>query len=104
MTIFTVLIIIYIFVSYLAIHFYFHLQSRLISIKNVPIKTLYIYVLFFLFILVEIPFVFFFPAWLSEKLEVFERTPETTMFLVLFGAIVLAGSIWKGRSSRPSNF
>lgn len=104
MTIFITLIIIYMLVSYFGVRIYFCFQNGLKDKKNSLSKLVFTYLIFFLFILVEIPFVIFFPAWISEKLDVFERTSETTMFLILFGVVVLIGAIWKGRASRANNF
>jgi len=104
MTFFVALIFLYILISIGAFRLYFHLQSLNQKRKSdFLIKTINSYLLFACFICLEIPFAIFFPAWLSEKLQVVARTSDTTMFSLIFGCIVLAISIWKGRISKKDN-
>ena len=47
--------------------------------------------------------IFLFPAWLSEKLVIFDRSPNTTGALILFGGIVFFISLscgWFGQEGR----
>jgi len=43
---------------------------------------------------------FLFPAWLSEKLVVFERSEISTGILILFGGVVLVTTLWRGWLSK----
>ena len=105
MTIFLFLILIYIILCVSGVKVYFHLQNRnKTKVQSTFKEHSFSYLLFVLFIFLEIPFAIFFPAWLSEKLAVVERTSESTMYFLLLGCLVLAFSIWKGRKFRPKYF
>lgn len=54
------------------------------------------YIAWILFIFIYIPYSFFFPAWLSESMELWQRTPDATMIMILFGAAISAIGIYKG--------
>lgn len=84
---------------------YFFFQDRNSKrATNTLNKNVIDYALFAGFICLQIPFSIFFPAWLSEKLEVVERTSDNTMYFLLFGCVVLAISMWIGWKSRPKAF
>ena len=72
--------------------------------KRKTLRVLLEYGVFVLFILIEIPFSIFFPAWISEKLAVIERTPNTTASLIVFGCVVLAFSVWLGNRAEARRF
>ncbi|MEP2651401.1 MAG: hypothetical protein ABJH06_05330 [Paraglaciecola sp.] len=46
------------------------------------------YVAAIFFIVLYIPYSFFFPAWLSEYLVVWERTSDNTAIMIIFGVVV----------------
>ncbi len=103
MIIFLILMLVYIALCIGGFKGYFYLQNINDRQKsNRFLKVCYSYVLFAIFICLEIPFALFFPAWLSEKL--IEGASESTIYFLLFGCFVLGMSIWKGRSYRPKNF
>ncbi|MDN7134968.1 hypothetical protein J6J28_04405 [Pseudidiomarina sp. 1ASP75-5] len=99
MTLYLILIAGYMLVCIAAVRAYFYCQNKLKSYKDSLPLTLLSYMFFFVFILIEIPFAIFFPAWLSERFSVIERTSNNTMLLLLFGVFTLAFSIWQGRSA-----
>lgn len=47
------------------------------------------------FIVLYIPYSFFFPAWLSEYLAVWERTSDITAIMIIFGVVVSALAMLK---------
>ena len=101
MVFFIVLIFLYILICIGAVRLYFNLQSlNQKSRRNSLYKNINSYLLFACFVCLEIPFAIFFPAWLSEKLQVVERTSDTTMYFLLFGCLVLAVATWKGRIAK----
>jgi len=102
---FIFLIPVYVFFCISGFKIYFYLQNKnMKQTQNKLKRGIATYGLFACFILLEIPFAIFFPTWLSEKLNIVERTSETTMYFLLFGCLVLAFSIWNGRKSRPKGF
>ena len=101
MILFVSLILIYTIVCIFGVRLYFYCHSTIKEVRKGVSSILLSYLLFFIFVLIEIPFAIFFPAWLSAKLTIFEHSPNSTMFLLLFGVTVLALSIWKGRAHRP---
>jgi len=97
---FVLLNLMYIFGCYLCARTYFYFMDFLRqSPKNVFIRNLMIYGLFIVFVIIEIPFAIFFPAWISEKMAIFERTSFTTGGLILFGFFVLVISALLGRKN-----
>jgi hypothetical protein len=52
------------------------------------------YSLWLAFIVIEIPFCFFFPIWLNSAIPVFEDTENVRMALILFGCAVLPIVMW----------
>lgn len=105
MLILVALIILYILICIGAFRLYFYLQYLNQQKRSDSLmKNINSYLLFACFICLEIPFAIFFPAWLSEKLHVFERTPNTTMYFLIFGCVVLATAIWKGRIAKKNTF
>tara|TARA_B110000211_G_scaffold169736_1_gene191525 strand:- start:785 stop:1102 length:318 start_codon:yes stop_codon:yes gene_type:complete len=105
MIIFISLLVIYLLVSIGLVRLYFYLQGLNQKKRDGTfVKLMNSYLLFAFFVLISLPFTIFFPAWLSEKLEVVERTPDTTMYFILFGCFVLAIAIWKGRIPKQNEF
>ena len=75
------------------------------QIRTRAIRTMLLYIWFLGFVFCEVPFAFFFPAWLSESLEVFSPQPLTTGLLIMFGAVTFAFSgwyAWRGETARES--
>lgn len=99
-----VIIAIYIVLSVLGFKLYFFLQNKNLDTKSKLKKVVASYTLFILFIFIEIPFAIFFPAWLNAKLNVFNQSSNYTMYLLLFGTLVLCFSIWYARNDRPKLF
>jgi len=93
---FALAVFLYIVACYLGIRGYFagagYLHQRL---HNKAIRSVLLYPWFLAFVVVEVPFGIFFPAWLSEKWSVFPRTPGTTTGLLLFGSCCLALAAWR---------
>lgn len=54
------------------------------------------YVLWIVFIVIYIPYSFFFPAWLSEVLEIWRRTENTTILMLSIGMVVSILGLYKG--------
>jgi hypothetical protein len=98
MIVFTFLMFVYVFLCMFGFKLYFHLRSRTIS-KNYSKfkKDILSYLLSTCFIVLEIPFAIFFPAWLGEELMIVERTSESSMYFLLFGCLVLAIALWNSR-------
>jgi hypothetical protein len=61
-----------------------------------PVQRLLTNVWFLAFVVIEIPFAIFFPAWLAEKLSIFAPGSFSTGGLILLGAATLAAATWKG--------
>ena len=102
---FIIIILTYVFLCVKGVDSYFYLQSKNMSqTHNKLKKNIVTYLLFVLFVLLEIPFAIFFPVWLSEKLMVVEGNSEMRIIFLLFGCLVLGFSIWKGRNSKPKYF
>jgi len=98
---FIVAILVYVIACIIGVRAYFSLMSKSkIKLKNSLTQIISSYILFGVFVITVIPFAIFFPAWLSEKLMIIERTSTSTIILILFGCFVLALSIWKGRNYR----
>lgn len=53
------------------------------------------YIAWLVFIILYIPYSLFFPAWLSEYLVVWERTPNLTAAMIILGAVVSAIAMLK---------
>ena len=53
------------------------------------------YISAIVFIVLYIPYSFFFPAWLSEYLVVWERTSDITAIMIIFGVVVSALAMLK---------
>lgn len=105
MIIFLILILAYITLCIAGFRGYFYLQEINQSYKaNKVLKVFYSYVLFAVFICIEIPFALFFPAWLSAELMIWDEVAESTVYFLIFGCLVLGISIWKGKKYRPKNF
>ena len=99
MIIFISLLVIYLLVSIGLVRLYFYLQGLNQKKRDGTfVKLMNSYLLFAFFVLISLPFTIFFPAWLSE------RTPDTTMYFILFGCFVLAIAIWKGRIPKQNEF
>lgn len=54
------------------------------------------YIAWLLFIIVYIPYSFYFPAWLSESLAPWQRTSNTTTMMLFFGMAVSVFGLYKG--------
>jgi hypothetical protein len=54
------------------------------------------YIAWLVFIILYIPYSFFFPAWLSEYLMVWERTPNLTATMLGLGMVVSVLAMFKG--------
>ena len=73
-----------------------HLKLRL----KASGKSLFEYMLWFAFIVIYLPFSFFFPAWLTEYFAVWERTSNSTMMMLFLGMVVSVVCLFKyGRAS-----
>ena len=59
-------------------------------------KLVFEYVAWLLFIIIYIPYSIFFPAWFSESLALWQRTPNTTAVMILFGVTVMVFGVYKG--------
>ena len=59
-------------------------------------KLVFEIVAWLLFIMIYIPYSFFFPAWLSESLALWQRTQNTTSAMILFGVVVSVFGMYKG--------
>ncbi len=59
-------------------------------------KLLFEYIAWLLFIVVYIPYSFYFPAWLSENMELWQRTPNTTIMMLFIGIAVSGFGLYKG--------
>lgn len=105
MTLFLFLLIGYVILCIVGVRGYFYLQKRNIEKVGSGFRQIiYSYLLFAIFICLEIPFAIFFPMWLNEKLTVVDRTSQTTMCFLLLGCLTLALATWKGRASKPEGF
>lgn len=98
------LIITYIFVCIFGVKYYFYLQKQNLRTTSKFKKNIVSYALFALFVCIEIQFAIFFPTWLNSKLMTFEKSSDSTMYLLLFGCLILGLSVWKARKERPSEF
>lgn len=58
-------------------------------------KVVLEYIVWLAFIILYIPYSIFFPAWLSECLVVWERTPDLTAAMIILGCGVSAIAIFK---------
>lgn len=96
--------VMHIILCVLGFKLYYFLQRKNLHTRDKLKKCIVSYALFILFIGIEIPFAIFFPAWLNVKLNVFDKSPESTMYLLIFGVAVLILSIWNTRKERPKNF
>ncbi len=86
-----------IYFCYLAAKYYFIIQRGFDkTIKGNSKRLFFSYSLFLAFILIEIPIALFFPAWVSEVLEVIKYTPESTAGLIVIGCCVLVFSVIYG--------
>ena len=94
---FTMSIFVYFYICYFFARLYFSRKrfKKEVS-KNKLAKIITEYVFFLTFISLEIPFAFFFPAWISNKLIVTQNNPINTILLIFFGAIVLVISLSLG--------
>jgi len=63
--------------------------------KNIRGKIFLEYIAWIIFIVLYLPYSFFFPAWLSEYLAVWERTPNSTTFMLFFGMVVSVIGMFK---------
>ncbi len=54
------------------------------------------YVAWLVFVVIYIPYSFFFPAWLSESVALWQRTQNTTMAMLFFGMAVSIFGLYKG--------
>jgi len=102
---FVVIILAYILACYLGVRFYFYMVFLVQnSFAGPVIKIIYSYLLFALFVLLEVPFAIFFPLWVFDKLGVAEPAQTITVSLIIFGCVVLAVSIgsFKGWGSSSS--
>lgn len=95
--------IVYIALCILGFKLYFFLQQKNLNTRGKLKKGIASYALFMLFICIEIPFAIFFPAWLNARLNVLDKNSESTMYLILFGVVVLSLSIWNARKDRPKD-
>lgn len=96
---FIIAILVYVILCLIGVRVYFFLMSKnKIKLKNSVTQIICSYILFGTFVITVIPFAVFFPAWISEKLMVIERTSASTITLILFGCFVLALSLWKGKN------
>jgi hypothetical protein len=96
--------VMYIALCILGFKLYFFLQQKNLHTRDKLKKGIVSYALFILFICIEIPFAIFFPAWLSTRLNVLDKSSESTLYLLILGVIVLSLSIWKARKDRPEDF
>ncbi|HCD12483.1 MAG: hypothetical protein JG763_911 [Shewanella sp.] len=96
--------VMYIALCMLGFKLYFFLQQKNLNTRDKLKKGIVSYVLFILFICIEIPFTIFFPVWLNTKLNVIKENSESTMYLLIFGVVVLGLSIWHARKDRPKGF
>lgn len=98
---FIVAVSIYFFFCFGVVRLYFFLAGNIyLRSNNAIIKNGLIYALFAIFVLTVIPIGIFFPAWISEKLDVIDRSPSVTIMLILFGCAVLVTSLWMGWRSK----
>ncbi len=89
---------------YLGVRLYFFLGIWVGNhITGSAYKIIYRYLLFGIFVVLEIPFAIFFPAWAFNKFKIVEYTPTTTMSFILFGCLVLSISVWKGNVYRKKH-
>jgi len=58
-------------------------------------KVILEYIAWLVFIILYIPYSIFFPAWLSEYLVVWERTPDLTAAMIILGCVASAIAIFK---------
>ena len=101
---FTIWGVMYIALCMLGFKLYFFLQQKNLHTRDKFKKGIASYALFILFICIEIPFAIFFPVWLNTRLNVLEKSSESTMYLLIFGVVVLSLSIWNARKDRPKGF
>ncbi len=95
---FIFLIIVYICVCYFAVRVIWWSRSRITATVVSGVKRVVIeWSVSLIFLILFIPFGVFFPAWLSESMEVVERTRNITAGLILFGSAVLAASAFLGQ-------
>lgn len=105
MILYALLTVLYAVTCVIGFKLYFYLQGRnMAQSYNRLNKGIVTYLLFLVFILLEIPFTIFFPFWLNSKLIVFETSKTSLMYLLLFGCFILAVALWFGRKSRPKGF
>jgi len=94
---FVVVILIYIYICYLGVRFYFFtIFSVNQFFQNVVARNLVAYVLFVIFISIEIPLAVFFPLWSGEKIVAINHNSTAAGILVVFGCCVLVFSCWLG--------
>lgn len=90
---------IYFYMCYLGMRTYFFVA--IYTHQNFPkvVVHLALFVWLIIFALFLLP-VLFFPAWLSEKLVIFERSSTITSILILLGGVVLVMTLWRGWLSK----
>lgn len=90
-------IFVYCYVCYFFARIYFSYKTLgKIKSRNKLLRLIGEYAFFFVFIFIEIPFAFFFPVWVNDKLIVIKSDSFTTMLFIIFGAIVLVISLSLG--------
>lgn len=94
---FILIMLLYTYACYLAARGYWHFSDYLHrKFRKPSARTVVTYAWFLAFVAMVIPVGIFFPAWLSEKWEIFAAEPGTTTLLLLFGCAVLALATWGG--------
>jgi hypothetical protein len=53
------------------------------------------YLMWFVFIIIYIPYSFYFPAWLTEYFPIWQRTQNTTMIMLFIGMVVSVYCLFK---------
>lgn len=107
MNIFLALVIVafYIMACIWGFKWYFYVQNLVkVSKFRVFLKNICNFMLFIIFICIEVPFAIFFPAWVNAKLMIIDENAGTTSSMLLFGCFVLIISVWKGKAYHPNNF
>ena len=99
---FLIAIVAYLAICYFSVNGFLVLRRRLEGSKPVGfLRYTLAFVVAVLFLILWLPFGIFFPAWLSESMEIVERTPNVTMGFVLFGgAVVTVLTVLAGRRQR----
>jgi hypothetical protein len=101
-SVFLVAIVAYVAVCYFSASWFLVLRRRIEGSKPVGfLRFTLAFLVAILFLIPWLAFGIFFPAWLSESMEIVERTPNVTMGFVLFGtAVVAVSTILAGRRQR----